>query len=79
MDEQLNGGEFLPFGDAEWDLIRPYLEENGRLFGITVDDLLTVNGGRRKPHEVYRMIGALKLSVLAVGAAAATQEWDSDE
>ncbi len=79
VDEQLNGGQFLPFGDAEWDLIRPYLEENGRLFGITVDDLLTVNGGRRKPHEVYRMIGALKLSVLAAGGAAATQEWDGDE
>jgi hypothetical protein len=79
VDEQLNGGQFLPFGDAEWDLIRPYLEENGRLFGITIDDLLTVNGSRRAPHEVYRMIGALKLSVLAAGAAAATQEWDGDE
>ncbi len=51
VDEQLNGGQFLPFGDAEWDLIRPYLEENERLFGITVDELLTVNGSRRKPQR----------------------------
>ena len=78
VDEQLNGGQFLPFGDAEWDLIRPYLEENERLFGITVDELLTVNGKRRKPHDVYRMIGAVKLSVLAAGAGG-TQEWEDDE
>ena len=79
VDEQLNGGQFLPFGDAEWDLIEPYLQENERLFGIAVEDLLTVNGSRRRPHEVYRMIGAVKLSVLAAGAAAALQEWDEEE
>ncbi len=79
VDEQLNGGQFLPFGDAEWDLIRPYLEENERLFGITVDELLTVNGSRQKPHEVYRMIGAVKLSVLAAGGGAGTQQWEDDE
>jgi len=77
VDEQLNGGQFLPFGDTEWDLIRPYLEENERLFGITVDELLTVNGSRQKPHEVYRMIGAVKLSVLAAGGGA--EQWDDDE
>ena len=76
VEEQLNGGQFLPFGDAEWDLVRPYLEENERLFGITVDDLLTVNGKRRGPGEVYRTIGAVKLSVLAAGAAAALDEWE---
>jgi glutamate synthase domain-containing protein 1 len=79
VDEQLNGGRFLPFGDAEWELIRPYLEENERLFGITVDGLLTVNGSRQKPHEVYRMIGAVKLSVLAAGAEGGTQQWEDDE
>jgi hypothetical protein len=78
VDEQLNGGQFLPFGDAEWDLISPYLEENERLFGITVDEILTVNGKRQKPHEVYRMIGAVKLSVLAAGAGG-MQEWEDDE
>ncbi|MGD0229972.1 MAG: glutamate synthase [Syntrophorhabdales bacterium] len=79
VDEQLNGGQFLPFGEAEWELIRPYLEENERLFGITVDELLTVNGRRLEPHQVYRMIGAVKLSVLAAGAAAANEEWDTGE
>jgi glutamate synthase domain-containing protein 1 len=79
VEEQLNGGQFLPFGDAEWDLVRPYLEENERLFGITVDDLLTVNGKRRKPGEVYRAIGAVKLSVLAAGTAASLDEWDEEE
>ncbi len=78
-DDQLNGGQFLPFGDAEWNLIEPCLRENERLFGITIDDLLTVDGGKRKPQEVYRMIGAVKLSVLAAGAAAALQEWDEEE
>ncbi len=78
VDEQLNGGQFIPFGDAEWALIRPYLEENERLFGITVDELLTVAGRRRSPAEVYRMIGAVKLSVLAAGAAAALDEWEDD-
>ena len=78
VEEQLNGGQFLPFGDAEWELIRPYLEENEHLFGIAVDQLLTVNGRRRSPGEVYRMIGAVKLSVLAAGAAAALDEWEGE-
>jgi glutamate synthase domain-containing protein 1 len=79
VDEQLNGGQFIPFGDVEWALIKPYLEENERLFGITVDEILTVDGRRRSPAEVYRMIGAVKLSVLAAGAAGALDEWEADE
>ena len=79
MEQQLNGGQFLPFGDAEWNLIKPYLEENERLFGITIDDVLTVHGRRLEPHQVYRMIGAMKLSVLAAGTAAGNQEWDTEE
>ena len=51
--------------DKDWRLIRPYLEENERLFGITVDDLLTVDGEVREPAEVYRKISAVKLQVLA--------------
>ena len=79
VEEQLNGGQFLPFGDAEWDLITPYLKENERLFGITVDELLTVEGKRLPPDKVYRMIGAMKLSVLAAGAAGGLDEWADDE
>jgi len=65
IDEQLNGGQFNPFTDADWELIRPYLEENERLFGVSVDDLLNVAGQKRRPHDVYRVIGAAKSAVLA--------------
>jgi glutamate synthase domain-containing protein 3 len=64
-DEQLNGGQFNPFTDADWELIGPYLEENERLFGVSVDDLLTVKGQKRRPHDVYRIIGAARSTVLA--------------
>ena len=32
VDEQLNGGEFTTITDTDWKLIRPYLEENEKLF-----------------------------------------------
>ena len=44
VDQQLNGGKFAALTEADWDLILPYLEENERLFGIKVEDLLTVDG-----------------------------------
>ncbi len=63
---QLNGGEFAAFLDRDWSLIRPYLEENNRLFGIEIErDLLTVNGERLHPQEVYRKVIPAKLTVLA--------------
>ena len=65
VERQLNGGVFLPVTDKDWRLIRPYLEENERLFGIQVRELLTVDGGVRAPQDVYRKVGAVKLSVLA--------------
>ncbi len=65
VERQLNGGEFLTLTDKDWRLIRPYLEENERLFGIAVTDLLTVDGEVREPAEVYRKVSAVKLQVLA--------------
>jgi hypothetical protein len=62
--DQLNGGEFFPFRDADWDLISPYLEENTRLFGITVAQLLTVGGQERPPAEVYRKVGPKAMRAL---------------
>ncbi len=63
--EQLNGGEFAPLTERDWGLIRPYLQENERLFGISVEgDLLTVGGEKRSPEAVYRKVRAVKLSVL---------------
>jgi glutamate synthase domain-containing protein 3 len=65
-DRQLNGGEFSEFLDRDWSLIRPYLEENQRLFGIEVErDLLTVDGDKRTPETVYRKIVPAKLTVLS--------------
>jgi len=65
VDEQLNGGELAPLSDDDWNLILPYLEENERLFGISVEkDLLTVEGQVRSPDQVYRKVQAVKLAVL---------------
>jgi glutamate synthase domain-containing protein 3 len=65
VERQLNGGEFAPLTDKDWRLIRPYLEENERLFGIPVAELLSVDGELREPDEVYRKVIAVKLQVLA--------------
>ncbi|HEX7500085.1 MAG TPA: glutamate synthase, partial [Polyangia bacterium] len=65
VEQQLNGGVFAPFTSADWRLIRQYLEENERLFGIKVIDLLTVNGKLCEPEEVYRKVSAQALAVLA--------------
>ena len=65
VEGQLNGGVFTEFTDADWQLILPYLEENERLFGISIErDLLTVNGRKRNPGEVYRKVRAVQLAVL---------------
>lgn len=52
-EDQLNGGVLAPLAPADWALIRPYLEENERLFGLEVESLLTVDGEVRPPEEVY--------------------------
>jgi glutamate synthase domain-containing protein 3 len=65
VERQLNGGVFIPLDEKDWRLIRPYLEENERLFGIRVEDLLKVDGEAKSPQEVYRKVSAVKLSVLA--------------
>lgn len=65
VEEQLNGGEIVELSPADWELMEPYLEENERLFGISIQkDLLTVGERLREPREVYRKISAVKLDVL---------------
>jgi glutamate synthase domain-containing protein 1/glutamate synthase domain-containing protein 3 len=55
--DQLNGGEIVPLGEKDWDLILPYLRENEKLFGISVEkDLLTVEGVQRSPLDVYSKV-----------------------
>ena len=65
VDEQLNGGEFARVTDADWKLIQPYLEENEKLFGITIDRLLTVDGKKLEPKNVYRKIRPKKTGAAA--------------
>jgi glutamate synthase domain-containing protein 3 len=69
VDGQLNGGMYMPLTDEDWDLIFPFLEENERLFGITVGDLLTVEGRPLPPERVYR-----KVVPISVGTAVNTNK-----
>jgi glutamate synthase domain-containing protein 3 len=64
VDEQLNGGEFVGITDKDWHLIQPYLEENERLFGITIDRLLTIDNKKMAPQDVYRKIRPKKTTAL---------------
>jgi glutamate synthase domain-containing protein 1/glutamate synthase domain-containing protein 3 len=70
VDGQLNGGEFAPLTGADWDLIRPHLEENERLFGIRLSDLLLLDGKVMPPESVYR-----KIQPRAVRALQAEEAW----
>lgn len=56
VNQQLNGCIFSPFIEKDWELILPYLQENERLFGIKISDLLTVDGKKLKPSRVYRKV-----------------------
>ena len=78
VDDQLNGGEFVDLSPADWELILPYLKENEKLFGISVEnDLLTVNGEKKVYKDVYRKVQAVALDVLAKESVAA-EEWGED-
>jgi len=65
VDEQLNGGEYVELSDADWRLMLPLLRENEQHFGIKIDELLTVDGAKREPAEVYRKVRPVKMDVLA--------------
>ncbi len=78
VGDQLNGGEFVELSAADWELILPYLQENEKLFGISIDnDLLTVNGEKKKYQDVYRKVQAVALDVLAKESVA-VEEWGED-
>lgn len=69
-EEQLNGGEFAELSEHDWNVIKPYLEENERLFGIPVDRLLEVDGKPLPPERVYR-----KIKPRAVRTLQAEEAW----
>jgi len=80
VPEQLNGGMISPLTDDDWQLILPFLQENERLFGISIDDhLLTVDGKKMEPQDIYRTISAVKLSVLASSALEMNEEWTAED
>jgi glutamate synthase domain-containing protein 1/glutamate synthase domain-containing protein 3 len=76
--QQLNGGVFAPLTGEDWDLIRPYLKENERLFGIETDELLVVDGVKRAPDEVYRKVTPARLAALSPVKAALREEEDEE-
>ena len=56
-DQQLNGGEIVPLEEKDWDLILPYLKENERLFGISIEEGSPDGGwGVKNALEVYRKV-----------------------
>ena len=70
VDGQLNGGMFLPFTQEDWELTFPFLEENERLFGITINTLLTVDGRLLSPSEVYRKVVPTKIGEMLLAKTA---------
>lgn len=65
IPQQLNGGRIVGLSKADWALIKPYLKENEQLFRIKIDQLLTVDGTRLPPAQVYRKIVPVQASILA--------------
>jgi len=55
-EDQLNGGKFAECRPEYWELVRPMLEVNERLFGISVGRLLERHGQPAAPAAVYRAI-----------------------
>lgn len=65
VDEHLNGGVFATVTKADWQLMLPYLEENQRLFGISIEkDLLTIDGRQLPFNKVYRKVIPIKSQAL---------------
>ncbi len=64
--DQLNGGRLTDFTEKDWNLILPHLEENERLFRVSVEkDLLTVDEQLLDPTRVYRKIEPVSLTELS--------------
>ncbi len=64
--DQLNGGQLTDLTSRDWDLILPFLRENEKLFGVSVEkDLLTFDGKLQNPSQIYRKIEPIPLQELA--------------
>jgi glutamate synthase domain-containing protein 1/glutamate synthase domain-containing protein 3 len=66
-EDQLNGGRFTRLDERDWNLIRPYLETNERLFGIKVEGGLLRKGELSLDwSRAYRKIEAVQLEALTM-------------
>jgi glutamate synthase domain-containing protein 3 len=64
-EDQLNGGKITTISTEDWERILPLLKENEKLFGIQVEDLLTVDGATKSPEHVYRKVVPIEIAALA--------------
>ena len=64
-EDQLNGAKIVPVSEEDWKRVLPLLEENEKLFGIKVENLLTVDGAKRRIQEVYRKVVPIEIAALA--------------
>jgi glutamate synthase domain-containing protein 3 len=63
-EDQLNGGRIVKPNEKDWELLQPYLRENERLFGISVEnDLLRRNGNAMRFDEIYKKIEVVPIAV----------------
>lgn len=69
-EDQLNGGEFSPFTQEDWNLIKPYLDKNTEYFDIPIERLLMHLGDKLPPDRIYR-----KIIPSAVRALQAEESW----
>lgn len=63
--DQLNGGQLTTLQASDWRIIRPYLQENEKLFGIEIGQLLRIEGAIAEPSRVFRKVQAVPLKALA--------------
>ncbi|MDD1757055.1 MAG: hypothetical protein LUQ39_09515 [Methanomassiliicoccales archaeon] len=67
-EEQLNGGRITRLTVEDWELLLPYLKENERLFGISVEEvLLKKDGSSCEPWQIYKKVEVVPLSALSNG------------
>jgi glutamate synthase domain-containing protein 1/glutamate synthase domain-containing protein 3 len=67
-EEQLNGGRIARLTLKDWELLLPYLMENERLFGISVEEvLLRKDGSSCEPWQIYKKVEVVPLSALSNG------------
>ena len=64
-EDQLNSGKIVQLTFEDCKLILPYLKENERLYGISIDRLLTVNGKKKNMNKIYRKVVPIPIKALS--------------